>query len=1673
MAGKKQSLKKAFKYEDIRKRFEGGGSTVDMLKKYEAALKYVNKLIVPALAVAGIPELTALSAVFKALEEKGAVVEIGEKLLDVVKKHRTSDPKGAVEKMRLIAQLVVMTAFFDTLDKELDDTIRSKIQILPMEQNLLMQRIDEGTLGPRFDKVLSIESFDFVWEDEALLAFYQALRNQVQEFSKGLRFSDEADEADRAKFRVALDNLPKKALRAFYDQFFSLYKDFDDFRSFISLCLSCKSGRKADEIRVTLEKLRQEQNMTAEKLDEVLKALTEREQNDRERVDAPMKETLWKASQTSFIASRREGGRFYKLDIIERLLPKGHFSQKRFASRGQTEDGMEAPLTELYEKSNSDIAVVGDGGIGKTTFLQHLMEDEFLLPDGTTRAYTESRPVLFFIELNRCPDHVGEWYDGALRKTNFITRYIGAMKENHSTLDSVSPNTLTEIEKELQKVPANGQPQYHLLLDGFNEVRTSHDVRSYLSTEISILHKHDMYPNVRIITTSRETQAAYFALEFKNIKVVGVQREEIIQYLQDNKLSEAVIGEVNKNDSLMKCLRIPLYLCMFTAKQELTGNFIPETAGEILYNFFHRDSSFYNARRRLTETRTVELEDRQVVFVLDFVLPYIGWAFEENDVLSMNEEAFIATITDAMRDVKGLLTISQFNPFVDFECSGGKLKKTVESFYDQNGALIIDPIVSCVYDYLGVVYRDQVSDGPFADRIRYAFVHHHFRDYFSAMWVVRLLSMLQCISPDAFSVYSIENNASSFRRFLDERHWQTQKVRFISEILMEHRNKSQLNEASQNWYLPEMRFDEQRVLNGALNYCRELRKAGVETKHILQNILVSILYGRKEYSGLDLSGLDLRNCCLFNITCSRRGLENTLTTNFERSVFSKKSFEPEEHLNNVMEYVYHGKQCFTIDDGGIIKCWDVLSGRLEYELEYANPQGMTDYSRKGYIKISSDGHWLAAKVQEPYEDGTHVYVQVFDLTNPDSPPKQIKSEAKHNLLTYFAFTEDSHSILMLCDCKVVYCVDIETLEPRYSGTFNMYKQSELYADSADSEVFVYTAEYDAYETVRTVMQSWVNNDEDEDEGDIEDEDWDFNSDEEEELSDGIPCELRVIYPSTKTMETLYTFIGEPSTAPTVSFFPREKCFLLYNHDEKQIERFNCVSKQRESILPELMEEQNTPPTEIHPHTEREGECFVMYPNICFLADIRPNSNGDILTTYSISGVEKLIPNSDEGGELEFKTAVIPGMNRFIVGNDTNTYEWDTVNDTVIRKYSSLFYDCTAFFPNATKNRGILVHRHNGVSLFGSSPIKLLHQYCFQEQEYVVDISCYDKTHDVLAMVFARPDHEKVLVMGLATGREHLVFSSRYEGETIENLCFSENGCLLLITTQYRCVECDLTKDENPSIVADSGDNERFAAGHYRGDEIEIAVVEDTENAEPHIKPHCVYYRRVKNEAVFSYVRSWCYLMPELKTEQFMYFIYQDGDLGIGGSNDSNGLQTYWVTSGFFLERFQELEKFFKPTCYRWQENHRLRMEKEFQPLDEIFVWHKHEITNRYHVGNSGFSYIYLADDRSEAIITKNRKYLSYQKALMELTYQKLQDTFQNGFKDVHQGTNWSYAVPWHDGRLVGCYEGYYLTGVTAKENRLLEPIEYTPGISIFGCRFRGIQAEQETMDIIAANGGIL
>lgn len=61
---------------------------------------------------------------------------------------------------------------------------------------------------------------------------------------------------------------------------------------------------------------------------------------------------------------------------------------------------------------------------------------------------------------------------------------------------------------------------------------------------------------------------------------------------------------------------------MFSVEQE-RDYFLPETAGEILYCFFHKDSAFYNVRVRMSEARNSSLTEQQIAVVLDFVIPYI------------------------------------------------------------------------------------------------------------------------------------------------------------------------------------------------------------------------------------------------------------------------------------------------------------------------------------------------------------------------------------------------------------------------------------------------------------------------------------------------------------------------------------------------------------------------------------------------------------------------------------------------------------------------------------------------------------------------------------------------------------------------------------------------------------------------------------------------------------------------------------------------------------------------------------------------------------------------------------------------------------------------------------------------------------------------------------------
>lgn len=1376
---------------------------------------------------------------------------------------------------------------------------------------------------------------------------------------------------------------------------------------------------------------------------------------------------LWLASERAFSqlcpvsTESAEKDRFRQRGIIQELLPQGYVAGNCFLAQGTTDNGTIVPLLELCMESIDDIAVVGDGGMGKTTFLKQVLTNTFTKANGSKERYNRKCVVPFFIELNRCPEHIADWFDSSLHKTNFITRFIGQMKENHSYLNSVSTETLVEVEKEFQKIPPDGKPQYLLLLDGFNEVCAAQTVRACLSNEISVLHQ---YPNVRIITTSRKTQFANYSAAFINVRLVGLKQKDIIGYLKKSGVSNLIIDNVKTCNSLMRCLRTPLYLCMFTAG-DMGKNFLPETAGEILHCFFHGGpatySAFYNVRRRAAEARTNSLTAGQTAFVLDFILPYVGWVFEEKNTFSVSLDEFEKIIQDSVAHIHSMFLQTTSNSFFDFHYQKSALETVFQSLYLQNGSLNVSAVISCIYDYLGIMYQYQINEGSYPNRIRYSFCHHHFRDYFSAVWDIQMMSMLPCITSDTFySISGIGLADSTYHHFLNTNYWREQKISFISQILMEHRNRPMLNENTGNWNIPKPKFDEQSVLIHAVDFCRELSKNGDDIHYLLNNILSAIVVGRKEFSGIDLSDLDFKQFSFFNISCSKAGRTQVLSAKFDRSILTKDNFIPESHRDIVVEYLYHGNQCLTIDFNGLIKCWDVRSGKLEYELHSHEPWPIWDaknYPTKGVLKLSNDGRWLSARVQNSLfnDKGTSIYVNLFDLKHLELPPKRYRPHGIHNKFSYIGFTDDSKSLLMLCD-RTVYCFDIATGGLHYSQKFNLRLRfyNELYAESAQSCIFAYTAEYDRFGVHQRLIST----------GKIRVDPSDYMYSGEKDAKILIPCKICRLDPTSGTCQILYRFGGNPDIVPAVTYIPYEPRFLLYNEMNHRLEEFSCVSKTVTPVLEELTSLIDASPVSIHLHPENHGECYVMYPDVCFYTTMRGTDGNSVLMKYPISEAKRLLPSFSQGSKLEFKSDVVPTKNHFLVKDGTNIYEWDIDNEVLNQKHNYTPSDCIALYGNTEKEFCVLVHECDGVSVFSGTPLQIKQQICFQEAGYSIVNCCYHEKNNILAMTFSRPNYAKVMLLKLETGYQEYIFSTVRKRENIQTLCFSEDGSNLLITTTYQCLEYD-TINNIFSVIVQAGTNEKLAAGNYKGNDIELVVVGNPSTDDSFVRPRCDFYVRESNQCDSSYVRQRYYLLPQLQMDQVPFFIHQDRK---SIANDFDAEDSYRVMRGFFLEELKLFQNILQPECYVQQEGVFKKSREHFHALDMVYVWYYPFLFEQHGVGRRVLNYIYLSNDIREAVLTEGGDEFSYQTELHSLSYKSLDQAFKRGSGSIE----WHFAVPWLYGTLLVCYNSYQLAKVVPKTDKFLWQ-GYYPGVSICGCSFKNARIDDVVKHIVEQNGGLL
>ncbi|MEZ3446143.1 MAG: SMEK domain-containing protein [Lachnospiraceae bacterium] len=607
--------------------------------------------------------------------------------------------------------------------------------------------------------------------------------------------------------------------------------------------------------------------------------------------------------------------------ISEKLFPRGFRLPANCEGYGMSEEGAFMPLGELYhEHRNRNLLLLGEGGIGKTTFLVHLMQSFYEKPQ------VGFQPMPVYIELNRCPAQIGMWYNSHYKKTNFITRYIATMQNGGSYAD-VEEEKLDQIEEELRKKKEDGNIEYILLLDGMNEVSrnqavdengsTGYSVREALRREISVL---STYGNIRLILTSRRMDKVYFPDGMDVLYLRGLAISDIRNYLEGVNYSEVEINEIEASQELLECLQIPLFLCMFACSNQ-NKEVKPLTRGEILYQFFHKESPFYGERKNIRFSFSKNYNEEIVIsFIMDFILPYIGNMMEGAGVFHVPRSDILDGIRYFVRDAEVPFWNTDIEIFREYE-KEGYLKDVLE----QIRQIPVRQILDCMTGTLGIINYD--------GRGGYSFIHHHIRDYFSSIYEIQWLRCavaLRCMERKKIAEPSDEV-LEALGSIRDEV-WPEIKQIFVGEILSEHRNVP-VTDTQGNWYRPDPVFQEQLLLKNVLDI---FRNNNAYPGKCISNIVKILKKVRKNLSGEDFSGLDLRECRFYETVCSVGEGEKRIAADFKNCILSDDTFFFEGHLGMYEDIDILDDKLYTLGSDERLLIWDLESLQCIKSFEVGN-----------------------------------------------------------------------------------------------------------------------------------------------------------------------------------------------------------------------------------------------------------------------------------------------------------------------------------------------------------------------------------------------------------------------------------------------------------------------------------------------------------------------------------------------------------------------------------------------------------------------------------------------------------------------------------------------------------------------------------------------------------------
>ncbi|MEN8906998.1 MAG: hypothetical protein ABF289_13650, partial [Clostridiales bacterium] len=386
-------------------------------------------------------------------------------------------------------------------------------------------------------------------------------------------------------------------------------------------------------------------------------------------------------------------------------------------------------INNLYNCKNWDIALISDGGMGKTVLLKNYWAE--LLSDNTNNS------IPIYIDLNAY--NISEKED--FIQNTIFKDYLSIFKPSKKDI-----NNLYLYMKDPVIIEGDKEPSITLMLDAFNEVKDN----KILLYEIE---KFNQLEGVQIIIASRyDFTLTYNWNKYNIFNLTELNESQIEMYLEEsNELSTVDVSE----DNLYKN---PMILTLYTNSCEIIKEFKDNEYVNFIDNAKTRGEIFWNyIENQITKEIDEGIESDIYLhdFMLKHVISYIAFSMRIKNRFVLNE-----------RELRNLSRIA-----ID-EISK---KEFIECFYVYDDSEVVEKAIDLKQFNRFKSFLKEIQIIKENNKI-YRFSHQYFRDFFSSLYTINQIELgihFKTI-PEALSKNKISDDV----------------LQFAGEVLGDYKNKS-------------------------------------------------------------------------------------------------------------------------------------------------------------------------------------------------------------------------------------------------------------------------------------------------------------------------------------------------------------------------------------------------------------------------------------------------------------------------------------------------------------------------------------------------------------------------------------------------------------------------------------------------------------------------------------------------------------------------------------------------------------------------------------------------------------------------------------------------------------------------------------------------------------------